>query len=179
MRRGIPAGILLAITLTETAMGGRPQAYAVRVGGQSHYGASEAGALDLARQPDGGLERSANIGCMQLQIASHARAFDPPEKIADPALNMRHGAALLVRAAGRERDWGRAIASHRGGDAAGRRLYLCKVWNHLRFLATASAALIDARHCGPMARPVIDLDIARLAHEMRLRLAAPPPPPPR
>lgn len=179
MRRGIPAGILLAITLTETAMGGRPQAYAVRVGGQSHYGASEAGALDLARQPDGGLERSANIGCMQLQIASHARAFDPPEKIADPALNMRHGAALLVRAAGRERDWARAIASHRGGDAAGRRLYLCKVWNHLRFLATASAALIDARHCGPMARPVIDLDIARLAHEMRLRLAARPPPPPR
>ncbi|MCW5731082.1 MAG: hypothetical protein KIT20_10010 [Alphaproteobacteria bacterium] len=84
-------------------MGGRPQAYAVRVGGQGHYGASEAGALDLARQPDGALERSANIGCMQLQIASHARAFDPPEKIADPALNMRHAAALLMRVRARAR----------------------------------------------------------------------------
>lgn len=158
------------MALAETGYDGSPHAYAVRIGGRSYYAKSEARALDHARQSDGKLDASANIGCMQLQVASHGKAFTPPEKIIDPALNVRRAAGLLVAGAGRRHNWSQALASYQGGPPEARRAYVCRIWNYVRYLAPATATLIDARACGQMPHPTIDLNTARIAHETRQRL---------
>lgn len=107
---------------------------------------------------------------MQLRIGSHLSAFDPPERILDAGQNVRRGAYYLMQAKARYGTWTAAVMRYHGGNEKQGRIYVCKIWNNLRYIAPASALLIDGKICGAMRRPYIDLKTARLAHEERARL---------
>ena len=168
--RGLPAGMLLAISMAESSYGGRPQPYALRIGGRSLYPAtlSQATRRLHAALQDG--QQNINAGCMQLSLQHHGVAFDPPERILEPAGNVRRAAVLLVALHRDYHSWTAALAHFQGGGVAQQQKYICRVWRYLRVLAPASAAQLDASHCQEKRRPNISSLVVRQAHELRRKL---------
>lgn len=172
VRLGMPAGLLVAISIVETGARGRPAAFAVNIDGRSYMASSERAALAIARPEGHGFIENAAVGCMQLLVASHLRHFNPAERILDPASNVRRAAQYLAQAKARYGNWTSAVGRYHGGNIRQNREYTCKVWNALRSLAPASAMQLDGKPCGVMPRAAVDRDVARIAHETRQRLAA-------
>jgi hypothetical protein len=114
---GVPLGVLLAITLTET---GRrtpdgsfaPWAWALNQGGDSHFFTSQDEALDhLFTVLDQGVT-NVDIGCFQLNWRWHGQAFASPEAMIDPATNALYAATLLARLYRASGDWSVAAGAY-------------------------------------------------------------------
>lgn len=176
-RHGLPAGLLHAVALAESGFNGRPQPFALRIGGQSLYPETIEAARRELRDGAGALKRGVTAGCMQLSLTWHGHLFQPPERILEPEANIRRAARYLLHWRQHFGNWTEALGRYQGGTPEQRRAYACRIWNHLRVLAPASAALIDARACHGMKRPAVDPAGIELARSLRRRLTTPPGPP--
>jgi hypothetical protein len=119
-RLGLPAGVLAAVALTESAA----HPFAIGTTTQSHYPASRQAAERLVRTAGAG----ASGGCFQINVAVHAPrnlswVFDPW------ASALFAGRKLTGHLAATEGNWGAALARYLGArpgtEAA--RLYQCRV----------------------------------------------------
>lgn len=164
---GLPVGLLHAMTLAETSKNGVPQPNAIQLDGEARYPASRKGAEALLRKADGTLVEEAHVGCMQLSLKTHARAFDRPESMLDPERNIRRAARVLQGQRKASPGWREALGRYHGGSAEGRAAYVCRVRSYLRALAPASATLIDGAQTCPPFRPVIAARNATYAHAVR------------
>lgn len=96
---GIPATVLLAITLAETGrrMDGqlRPWPWAANAEGQGHWFATRAEAVAFARATLARGQRNLDLGCFQINWRWHGQGFTAPEALLDPPTAARYAARLL------------------------------------------------------------------------------------
>jgi len=113
---GVPADVLLAITLTETGrrMNGRlrPWPWAVNRDGQGYWFDTRAQALAFARQSLEDGQRSFDLGCFQINWRWHGANFSAPDDVLDPATAARYAARYLLELYQDLGDWGRAAGAY-------------------------------------------------------------------
>lgn len=141
---GIPPGMLLALSLTETGRAGpdgpEPWPWAVNLGGRGFWFASagEARAFALARIAEG--RRNIDLGCFQVNYRWHGRHFTSPEAMIDPGTNARYAAAFLTRLRDEFGSWERAVGAYHSRNPAHSGPYVERYLRHYRRLAAAGAA---------------------------------------
>ncbi len=132
----LPRGLLVAVALAESGL----HAYALNIGGRSHFPSGSAEALRLLA--GAGRGQSVMAGCVQINARVHAPGLDWP---LDPRRAADWGARHLREKFDSTGDWGDAIRRWNGGPAAGR--LVCRVQAKLRAVNPGSA-LLSGERCG-------------------------------
>lgn len=146
--RGIPEGLLQAMSITESGFNGQPHPWALNLGGRVVY----ASTLDAAKKILG--DRSAKgrknlyAGCMQLSVKYHGSAFASLGDLLAPQRNVAYAAKYLASHYEDLGDWQAAVRRYQGGKPKKSAAYFCRVWRTLADIRPATARLIDGGHCG-------------------------------
>ena len=151
----LPPGLLLAVSLVETGMGGKPRPLAINDDGRPVVPETLDEARRHLRDPAGRLKTGLFVGCMQLSVTWHAQNFKPVDRIVEPRENVFYAARYLKRLRAEMGSWTKAIGRYQGGSRSQRLAYICKIHENLAELEPRSAELIDAAHCDRQARPAI------------------------
>ncbi len=151
----IPSGMLLAIALVESGMGGAPNPYAVSADGRAIMARTAQDAARHLRDRTGKLRQNTYVGCMQISLQMHKGQFQPLERIVEPRENVWYAGRMLVRLHGEEGSWKAALARYNGTSPRRAQAYLCKVWQNLVELDQDSAKLIESPKCDDSDRPSI------------------------
>lgn len=127
---GVPAPILLAITLVETNRDGAAWPWTLNHGGRGHWFASaqEAERAVVAILENGG---TADIGCFQINSRWHGSAFTSVDRMLDPVENALYAARYLLRLHAERGDWAAAISAYHSRDPDRGRAYLDRVAQHM------------------------------------------------
>ena len=127
---GVPADILLAITLVETRHDGTAWPWTLNHGGRGHWfptaAEAERAAADILAS--GG---TADIGCFQINSRWHGSAFASVTQMLDPVENALYAARYLRRLHGETGDWRAAIAAYHSRDPARGQAYLDRVFGQM------------------------------------------------
>ena len=113
---GVPADVLLAISLTETGrrVQGelRPWPWAINHAGTGAWYATEAEAVAAIEALTGQGLRNFDVGCFQLNHRWHAGAFTSATDMIDPVRNADYAARFLLDHYRETQDWGLAAAAY-------------------------------------------------------------------
>lgn len=114
---GLPAHLLAAISLAETGRSGPARQIAtwpwtVHDGDKGHYFNSEQEAAEFVREIRADGRRSIDVGCMQINLLHHPRAFTSVDEGFDPEANIRYAATFLKDLAATSRSWEEAVAKY-------------------------------------------------------------------
>ncbi|MBB5693056.1 lytic transglycosylase domain-containing protein, partial [Muricoccus pecuniae] len=120
---GLPPGLLGAIALVESGARdpatGRaspwPWSYNAEGAGRAAPGRAEAIAEVSALLARG--VRSVDVGCMQVNLLHHPRAFASLAEGFDPRANLAYAIRFLRELYARTGDWGEAVARYHSGEA--------------------------------------------------------------
>ncbi len=136
--RKFPLAVLRAVALAES---GRRQGeqrariawpWTVTAGGDGRYFATKAAAITHVRALRRDGVRNIDVGCMQINLMHHPRAFEGLEEAFDPNRNAAYAADFLARLYDRSRSWSRAVAFYHSGSPGKGRAYwrrFEKLWN--------------------------------------------------
>ena len=108
----IPAGLLLAIAKSESGRpvaglpGLQPWPWAIDADGRAYYFDSKAAAVAWARQSGA---TQMDVGCVQINLQSHPRAFRDMEQAFDPVANADYGGRFLRRLYDETGNWFTAV----------------------------------------------------------------------
>lgn len=130
---GVPLGILFAVGLTETGIGGNLSAYALNLEGENVYSLDREQAIERFKAARASGKKLIDIGCMQLNWYYHGERFASVEEMFDPHKNVDYAAHFLKELKESEKDWTLAVARYNAGknnDPAQKR-YVCRVLKHL------------------------------------------------
>ena len=130
---GIPLGILFAVGLTETGIGGHLHAYALNLQGDNVYSLNKQQAMQRFQAAKASGMRLIDIGCMQLNYFYHGDRFSSVEEMFDPHKNVDYAARFLKELKQNEGSWTLAVGRYNAGknnDPAQKR-YVCRVLAHL------------------------------------------------
>jgi hypothetical protein len=120
---GLPPGLLGAIALVESGQRNprtgapEPWPWSYNAAGEGHAPPTKAAAVAEVSALLARGVRSIDVGCMQVNLLHHPRAFTNLEEAFDPAANLRYAAGFLRDLRGRTGDWGQAIAHYHSGEA--------------------------------------------------------------
>jgi Transglycosylase SLT domain len=127
----LPAGLLMAVALTET---GRqigevqtPWPWSINAAGEGAWLEHRRAAIERTRALQASGVESIDVGCMQVNLKWHAAAFDSLESAFDPRTNVRYAARHLQELRGRSRDWLEAAGHYHSADPARARPYLARL----------------------------------------------------
>jgi hypothetical protein len=138
LAHGIPAGLLVAIALSESGL----HAHALNIGGRAHFPDQVATArLLLAQAP---AHASVMAGCLQVNARVHARGSDWP---LDPRRAADWSAQHLRRFEAGSADWTSALIRWHGGSPASSRRVVCRVRAKLEAVSPGADILRDVG-CG-------------------------------
>lgn len=109
---GVPFDVLLSVSLVETGRDNLPWPWTVNIGGESHWSDTqeEAAALVEAALQSG--LTNVDLGCFQLNLHWHSRAFTSVEDMLDPARNAAYAADFLAEKFRATGDWSEAAAAY-------------------------------------------------------------------
>lgn len=146
--RGIPEGLLQAISITESGFNGQPYPWALNLGGRVVY----ASTLDAAKKILGDRRakgrKNLYAGCMQLSVKYHGGAFVSLGDLLQPRGNVGYAAKYLASHFEDLGDWQAAIRRYHGGKPRQSEAYLCRVWRTLTAIRPATARLLHTGRCG-------------------------------
>jgi Transglycosylase SLT domain len=130
---GVPLGLLYAIALTETGIGGLLSPYALNIEGVPivHDAKEEAmAAFSTARKRD---TKMIDIGCMQINYFYHHAGFASDEAMFDPKQNITYAAKFLKSLKRQSGSWTVAVARYHAGakNKVAQHRYVCKVLHNL------------------------------------------------
>jgi len=117
-RYGIPARLLRAISLAETGrVDPRSKAmlawpWAVNAGGQGSYPASKELAIATVRRLRAQGARNIDVGCMQVNLMHHPKAFPNLRTAFDPERNVAYAAQFLKELHAKTGSWIDAVAAY-------------------------------------------------------------------
>ncbi|MBY0264163.1 MAG: lytic transglycosylase domain-containing protein [Holosporales bacterium] len=98
---GIPPQLLKAIALTESGrmQGDRfvPWPWTINVNGKGYFYPTKAEAIKAVKNFQKKGIRSIDVGCMQINLMHHPKAFSSLEEAFDPEANIRYGGEFLVK----------------------------------------------------------------------------------
>lgn len=113
----IPPGLLQAIGRVESGRRNPetgsfgPWPWTINAEGRGHFLPSREAAIALVRELQGRGVRSMDVGCMQVNLLHHPRAFASLEDAFDPESNTRYAARFLSELQSTRNDW-MVAASH-------------------------------------------------------------------
>jgi hypothetical protein len=113
---GVPADLLLAITLAETGRthNGRlqPWPWAANLEGRGHWFDSREALSAFAERSVAAGRTSIDIGCFQINWRWHGQHFDRPADLSDPLTGARHAARYLAALHREFGTWERATGAY-------------------------------------------------------------------
>ena len=114
---GLPQHLLTAISLAETGRSGPARQVAtwpwtVHDGEKGHYFNSEQEAVEFVRELRTEGHRSIDVGCMQINLLHHPRAFTSVDEGFDAEANIRYAAGFLKNLALTSTSWEEAVAKY-------------------------------------------------------------------
>jgi len=135
----LPAGLLMAVALTET---GRqigdavtPWPWSINAAGEGAWLDHRRAAIQRTRSLQASGIESIDVGCMQVNLKWHENAFDSLEAAFDPGANVTYAARHLRELRARSRDWLEAAGRYHSADPARARAYLARLrrnWQAVR-----------------------------------------------
>lgn len=123
----VPLQILYAVGLNETGRRGRLHPYALNIAGQGVFAKTKAQAMQLVRKAQGQGISLIDVGCMQINIHYHSRAFRNLAHMFEPEENIRYAARFLLSLRRKHGSWTMALARYHAGpnNNAAQRRYVC------------------------------------------------------
>jgi hypothetical protein len=146
MRPDLPAHLLGALAKVES---GRWHAaskarlawpWTVMAEGRGRYLPSKAAAVAEVRALKARGVSNIDVGCMQVNLHWHGRAFDSLEQAFDPAHNVAYAAAFLLDLRASENSWTKAIGVYHSRTPKFSGPYRSKVFRHWRAEKKAAVA---------------------------------------
>lgn len=155
---GIPLGILFAVGLTETGIGGHLHAYALNLEGDTVYSLDKQQAIERFKAAKASGKKLIDIGCMQLNHYYHADRFASLEEMFDPHKNVDYAARFLKELKQSEGSWTLAVGRYNAGknNNPAQKRYVCRVLAHLAESGFGAWTPTSAAFCGkeaPSAQP--------------------------
>ena len=127
----LPAGLLMAVALTET---GRrigdvlaPWPWSINAAGEGAWLDHRRAAIERTRALQASGVESIDVGCMQVNLKWHEAAFDSLEAAFDPRTNVTYAARHLRELRVRSRGWLEAAGHYHSADPARARPYLARL----------------------------------------------------
>jgi len=146
----IPGQLMQAVALAESGRSdaARTEKYAwpwtVTAGDGGRFFASRAEAIAYVRKLQAEGRRNIDVGCMQINLRHHPRAFDDLEEAFDPVANAAYAAAFLDDLRRETRSWMAAVSRYHSSTPALARGYWRRVnvlWNDSRRRANEAMRL--------------------------------------
>lgn len=159
---GTPKQLISAVTLTETgrrAPGGKtmaPWPWTINAGGQGFVFATREEALRAARRLLARGHRSIDVGCMQVNLKYHPRAFTSLEEAFDPVANVAYATQFLSHLKARHGSWDAAVQHYHSYTEEYRQRYSA------RFHRLWSREQRRAARAGTRVRVADDASIGRM-----------------
>ncbi len=144
---GIPTHLLAAISSTESGRWNDklglalPWPWTTNVEGKGYYYDSKAEAIAATKAHIASGARSIDVGCMQVNLKHHPKAFRSLEEAFDPAYNVAYSAKFLRTNYDEMGDWIKATAAYHSRTNKRGQEYLARIeksWN--RIVAKVAAA---------------------------------------
>jgi soluble lytic murein transglycosylase-like protein len=116
-QHNLPQGMITSIALVESGRrspDGSVQSWpwTINAEGRPYYFASRAEAVDAVRRLLSEGKRIIDVGCMQINLRYHPRAFTSVEEAFDPMSNMAYAAYFLRDLESRSANWEQAIGRY-------------------------------------------------------------------
>jgi hypothetical protein len=146
MRPDLPAHLLGALAKVEsgrwhTASKARlAWPWTVMAEGRGRYLPTKAAAIAEVRALQAKGVSNIDVGCMQVNLHWHGRAFDSLEQAFDPAHNVAYAAAFLLDLRASENSWTKAIGVYHSRTPKFSGPYRSKVFRHWRAEKRAAVA---------------------------------------
>jgi soluble lytic murein transglycosylase-like protein len=140
-RYRIPSQLLSAISLAESGRYSRaqkatfPWPWTVRSGPNSYHLPNRAAAVALVKRLQAKGVRNIDIGCMQINLGYHPKAFSNLRLAFNPAHNVDYAARFLTKLHKKKRSWALAVGHYHSGLRKKRVPYwrrVVKFWNSER-----------------------------------------------
>jgi tetratricopeptide (TPR) repeat protein len=119
----LPSGLLLSVALAESGRPDKsanrliPWAWSLFAGGKSAVFDNRDQAVQAAADQLANHRASIDVGCMQVNLSSHPKAFRTLRQAFDPAANVAYAANLLHSLHQARGSWGAAIMAYHSGSA--------------------------------------------------------------
>ncbi len=115
---GIPKHLMMAISATESGRWNKeaglplPWPWTINVEGAGHYYQTKNEAVTAVRRLMERGKRSIDVGCMQISLKHHPKAFVSISDAFEPERNVAYAARFLREKFAEERSWRRAVAAY-------------------------------------------------------------------
>ncbi len=172
-----PDHLLLAMSLNETGRRApdrtlAPWPWTINVGGHGYEFATKDQAIFAARQLLNSGTRSFDVGCMQVNVRFHPRAFTSLEEAFDPLANMLYAADFLDRLQTRHGSWARAVELYHSYNEEFNQIYgerFQAFWDLARRRAARGDVLMSARPAELVGEQAAYLDLDEDSRELNTR----------
>jgi|GEM_PF-2720252 len=134
----IPAGLVQALALAESGrwlkedQKTKPWPWTVTSGKDSFYLPTKNAAIDKVRELKASGRTNIDVGCMQINLHYHPKAFTNLDEAFDPYTNVAYGTKFLKELRMQTRSWGKATAFYHSQDRARGNAYRSKVYKFWR-----------------------------------------------
>jgi hypothetical protein len=132
-REGIPRRLLRAISLAESGRHDRVRnalvswPWTINVRGDGKFFATKSAAVKAVKKYRARGIHSIDVGCMQVNLMHHPKAFSSVEAAFEPKRNVAYAAAFLRRLREASGSWIQAIANYHSQDGDRGRRYMLRV----------------------------------------------------
>lgn len=129
-----------------------PYPWTINAEGRGSMFPSRSAGIAAVQELQAGGMRSIDVGCMQINLRHHPRAFASLEEAFDPLANARYAARFLRELMDAKQDWHRAAASYHSQNPQFGEPYLAKVlaaWEDEKRLPDAAPAMGLAQAAPP------------------------------
>lgn len=139
--KGIPVHLLQAISLTESGRWSDTHnafvawPWTVMAEGRGRYLPTKEAAVAEVRALQARGVTNIDVGCMQVNLYYHGKAFGSLEEAFDPIHNVAYATAFLMELRHKRNSWTRAVQEYHSTNAERRRLYegrVMAVWDALK-----------------------------------------------
>ncbi|MDH3644671.1 MAG: transglycosylase SLT domain-containing protein, partial [Gammaproteobacteria bacterium] len=136
----IPPGLVLALALAESGrwlaedQSTKPWPWTVTSGSDSFYLPSKSAAIAKVQELKASGRTNIDVGCMQINLHYHPKAFASLDEAFDPNANVAYGTKFLKELRMQTRSWGKATAYYHSQDRARGNAYRSKVYKFWRKL---------------------------------------------
>ena len=118
-----PPGLISAVGSVESGF----DPLSINADGRTFHPASAEDAERLVRRLQIGGAKHIDVGCMQIDLHHHPRAFASLREAFDPRVNVAYGARVLVDNRHRYGSWTAAVAYYHSGDPDQQASYLSRI----------------------------------------------------
>ena len=147
-QHGLPEGMVTSIALVESGRrspDGTHQAWpwTINAEGRAYYFATRQEAVDAVRRLLAQGKRTIDVGCMQINLRFHPRAFTSVEEAFDPMSNVAYAAYFLRDLESRSDSWMQAIGRYHSFSPSLNARYTARVqavWKREQVAATNRVA---------------------------------------